>query len=233
MEYKNLWIVIPAAGDSRRFRDVGYMTPKPFLELQHQEGGPTEYMIQFVINSVDVVDPKFLIVIRNDMNLPMSLEHHHVLRIRETIGQADTVYRAVKELPPTDPVMIMDCDMVLQADDIDRILELLKSYDSVIAVAKTFDPNASRIDQVPHPTRFVEKEPISEWGIVGVRAFRSAGLLAYALQRTLARYEEIHREPYLSVAINHIPGTKYAHVVKKFLDWGTPERIKESGFKIV
>jgi NDP-sugar pyrophosphorylase family protein len=156
-----------------------------------------------------------------------------VIHIEKTTGQADTIYQTVKNFMPTTPVIVADCDMILSLEDMVTIRKLLGIYDMVVAVTETFDPNASRVDQVPHPNRFVEKEPISQWGIVGVRAFNKAYLLKDALLTTLNDCKHRGVEPYISMAMNYYPGTRYAYVVRGFQDWGTPERLKESGAEIV
>lgn len=37
----DLWIVIPAAGESRRFKEAGYSIPKPCLCIKNREGEVT------------------------------------------------------------------------------------------------------------------------------------------------------------------------------------------------
>jgi len=223
----DLWIVVPAAGESRRFKEAGYTIPKPFLMIDDE--GLVMTMIGHVLYDINHYE-KILVGLSN--LAPDDFEFPSIL-IENSIGQADTVYRMLSCLPQEDSVLVLDCDMILEADDIQKMMDFLKNYDVVIAVAESFNPNASRVDQVPFPTRFVEKEPISQYAIVGARAFKNIGLLKKALERTLDRYKKIGQEPYLSVAINHYPGTKYAHQITKYTDWGTPEAVKSSGAKIV
>ena len=206
-----LWVVIPAAGESRRFKEAGYKTPKPLLHLRNNHGN-VDTMINFVKDSI-----------------PMGLDVIDVLRLEKTIGQADTVYQTVKNLPFIDSVLILDCDIILRIGDIEHIIEMLNSFDVVMAVTETFDPNASRVNQIPFPTRFVEKETISQYGIISARAFRSCGVLTAALKRLL---DECETEPYLSTAMNYYPGTKFAHLITEYVDLGTPQRIKEAGWEI-
>ena len=210
-----LWVVIPAAGKSQRFIDAGYLTPKPLLRLEAPDGkiGP---MIEFIKDTV-----------------PKGLEIIEILHLEKTVGQADTVYQGIKDLPSDDSCLILDCDTLLQTIDIQKLISLLGIYDMSLLVAETFDPNASRVDQIPFPTRFVEKEPISQFGIIGARAFKDIGFLTLALKRTLDRCAIRSTEPYLSTAINHYPGTKFAHLITEYVDLGTPQRIKEAGWEIV
>jgi len=227
-----IWVVIPAAGESRRFKEAGYSTPKPLLRIRYND--TVSYMAHYVMSSIPLIHCETLIVFPYGVEIPHNFDHTAGrMFLKSTTGQADTVYQAIKELPKNDSVLILDCDMVLQSEDVYKLVLILQIEDVAIAVAETFDPNASRVDQIPYPTRFVEKENISQYGIVGARAFKNIGILQEALSRTLERYEVLGKEPYLSVAINHYPGNKYAHLITNYVDWGTPERIKESGAEIV
>jgi len=228
----NIWTVIPAAGESKRFREAGYSMPKPLLRIK-SPAGEEAYMVQHVIADL----PSWLragvvIALPSHLDKPIDLEER-TISIPHTIGQADTVYQAIKTLPDNDLVLVLDCDMILKSEDILKLVELLNIYDVTVAVTETFDPNASRVDQVPFPSRFVEKEPISKWGIVGARAFKSAAVLSVALERTFDRCTARHQEPYLSMAMNPYPGSKFAHVITDYIDLGTPERIKEAGWEIL
>jgi NDP-sugar pyrophosphorylase family protein len=231
-----LWVVVPAAGDSRRFKDAGYDIPKPLLKVKSKLG-IIRYMMEHALVPTLFLDGHRegpIVGLPWDSNPPATGLNYR--RIGKTLGQADTVLQLIKNLPEDDHVLVLDCDMVLQQKDIEMLVALItvgNEYDVAIAVTKTFDPNASRVDSIPWPTRFVEKEPISEYGIVGARAFKDIGTLRYALEKTLTLYKNIGKEPYLSVAINHYPGTKYAHLISEYTDWGTPQRIKESGAEIV
>lgn len=226
-----LYTIIPAAGESRRFKEAGFSTPKPFLRLE-SSSKEIKAMLAHVFTSASAGE--IHIGVNSFLSLPKSAAFPTVFHdIEKTIGQADTVYQIVKDFPPDARVLVMDCDMILQKTDVQRLVDLLDLYDMTVAVTETFDPNASRVDQVPFPTRFVEKEPISQWGIVGARAFRSAGVLTDALECTLDLCKEEEREPYLSEAMNNYEGTKYAHVITEYVDLGTPERVEAAGWKIV
>jgi len=228
----NIWTVIPAAGESRRFKDAGFVTPKPLLTLK-SKSGEIGYMVQHVIADFPAwLRAGVIVALPEGFPKPIDLQER-VVSIEHTTGQADTVYQVVKTLPDDDSVLVLDCDMILKTKDILTLVEMINVYDVTIAVSETFDPNASRVDSIPFPTRFVEKEPISQWGIVGGRAFKKAGLLTQALKKTLDRCVDRHQEPYLSLAINPYPGSKFAHVITDYIDLGTPERIKEAGWEIL
>lgn len=224
----NIITVIPAAGESRRYREAGYPTIKPLLTVRNKYGAVGS-MLHHVEQSALT---ETIVALPAQVMKPID-SISRVVAIFRTIGQADTVYQLVRSLPPSEAVVVMDCDMILGIGDVHTLMQYLELYDMVVAVTESFDPNASRVDTVPFPTRFIEKEPISQWGIVGVRAFRKAGMLANALQITIQNCIKFDTEPYLSTAMNNYPGTKYAHVIQNYQDWGTPERLRESGAEII
>ncbi len=229
----NLWRVVLAAGESKRFKEAGYTTPKPFLRIRDSIGLSMPMIVHVVSNLPPVGDKDFY---RTVVALPIGTEYGFgptTKYIETTKGQADTVLQIVKNLPHEDSILVLDCDTILQTKDIQKLIEMNSVYGVTLAVTETFDPNVSRVDQVPFPTMFVEKEPISQYGIIGARCFRSNLLLIEALEEVMKECAETGKEPYLSMALNHYPGTKFALVIDKFEDWGTPERIKESGAEII
>lgn len=220
-------VLIPAAGASTRFLQEGYKTPKPALKIRKPNGGPVRTMLRHVQDTIPLnYECLFGLNTHTD---PDCCDGNKWL-IRETSGQADTVRQMLNYFKEDRPVLIQDCDMLLDQVVVTLMGRLLEVYDMTVAVTKTFDPNASRVDQIPFPTFFVEKEPISEWGIVGVRGFKSSNALKAALDRAL---REVEGEVYLSHAMNYVPGSKVAIMVRDFTDWGTPARLASTGAVVV
>jgi len=150
--------------------------------------------------------------------------------VKETTGQADTVRQMLSNVNDDNMVMVMDCDTLVLREDVMQIPLYLETWSAVVLVAENRnDRSMSRVDHIPHPTVFVEKKDISQWGMVSVRAFHSAGLLRSTLEQVVAEHREIGTEPYLSHVLNRYPGTKYALVTKKYTDWGVPAKLINSG----
>ena len=237
MQKPSLWVVIPAAGLSKRFSDAGFSTPKALLQIKSKKNISLP-MVSHVINSVDYYSvDRFITPDKIIVGLPFGHDNKDILVpktfIKNTLGQADTIFQLISDLPENDKVLVLDCDMVLNSKDIRKLVEMGQVYDVALAVTETFDPNSSRVDQVPFPTMFVEKEPISSFGIVGARTFKNIGKLREALKKTMQEHLLNGKEPYLSSALNHYPGKKFALVVDEFQDWGTPQRVTDSGASII
>lgn len=231
------WVLIPAAGESKRYKAAGFVSPKPVLKISFHDKEWS--MLKHVIGTVPLDVARVLVGLAADVPLPLDLaelRHPDVIErvdIFGTIGQADTLYQMVRRVPLEDQVLVLDCDMVLSSHDIFSIIKYLNVYHLVVGVTKTFDPNTSRVDEYPFPHQFVEKQPISEWGIVSARAFSEAGLLKSSLKIAIDKGIATYTEPYLSQAMNFYPGKRFAYPIEKYLDWGTPERLAQTGAHVV
>lgn len=223
-------VLVLGAGESKRFRDKGIRIPKPLLNIDFL--GKTASMLSHVQDGIPE-SLEILTVLAEGYDPPNDIRGG-VIHIRPTRGQAETVYRVLSIIKEDRPVLVHDCDMLLDALDVGALVDWLEKYAMTVAVTETFDPNASRVDKIPYPDVFVEKQPISKWGIVGARGFASSKEIIQCIEIELRKnINTIDYEPYLSEAMNHIPGMALAHQISDFVDWGTPERIYESGAKIV
>lgn len=90
-------IIIPAAGEGRRFRDAGYDDPKHLIPLA---GRP---MVDWVVANVRPLDPTGRVIIATKGV------------VGETTGATDTIRRALAAYPPDhdEPVVIANCDQLL------------------------------------------------------------------------------------------------------------------------
>ena len=224
-----MWVLITTAGGSKRFKAEGYTKSKALLNLRSPEG-VEDLMINHVRRSIP--EGHNILIAHTEKYFPLQ-PHDFRVYLPSTVGQADTILQTLAELPPDKPIIVLDCDTILEQRDIKVLIDSLQIYDVTLAVTETFDPNASRVDQVPFPTLFVEKEPLSQWGIIGARGFSDIGLLTYALQRTMGECRHDGTEPYLSMAMNHYTGSKFAHVIDTYVDLGTPERVRNAGWEIL
>lgn len=221
-----LWTLIPAAGESRRFKEAGYEIPKPLLKLQSPEGVLKTMLGHVVCSLPNTMRDNVVVALKEGMSNPTDTR---TVWVENSKGQADTVRQVLKTLPESDRLLVLDCDMLLSANAIHEICSVGLVYDGVIGVTQSFDPNASRINKFPFPTFVVEKEPISEWAIISARYFRHIGLLHKAIKNVKACYGEM----YLSGVYNFYPNRLIAVNVGSYVDFGTPERVEASGWRIV
>ncbi len=223
------WIVMPAAGESQRFKDAGYQTPKHLLRVRYRDYEGS--MLAHVISRVPVV---FEVVVGVQERTQTDWRGETVV-IGRTSGQAESVLRTLRDIPEGDSVTVMDCDTLLTQDDIEEVSALgsRTGYSAAVAVGYDSDLAMSRVDQIPYPTLFAEKRYISPWGMISARAFSEVGELREVLEQVVREHRSAGREPYLSEVLNRYSGLKIAHVVHDWTDWGTPEKLHKSGAEVI
>lgn len=115
--------VIPMAGNSQRFLDAGYLTPKPFLSLPNGNTMIEEIGSTLVPSCSDI----FLIVKNDHANY---IKDYNVKRIefikRKTIGPLDTLLAAKKFIDRNEELLINFCDCWLPNDEGDQIAEFVE-----------------------------------------------------------------------------------------------------------
>ncbi len=112
-------IVFPMCGESRRFRVKGYKTPKFLLNLRnktifyHVVNGFRKYinkdLFVFIINNKNY--KKFLL--KEFKNLKLK-KYKIVILKNKTNGQAETVYRGIKNINSEQEIYIFNIDTILK-----------------------------------------------------------------------------------------------------------------------
>jgi len=221
-------LIVPAAGHSQRFRDAGYTCPKPLLRVKWQ--GRTKRMIDWAIDQFYDVGVSDIHV-----GLPSCLSmfdgQFRGVPIERTMGQADTIMQMIEHCDPYSKIIVADCDVLIDSGILKAISDS-RNADLIMTVVKSSDPNMSRIDSITSPRRVVEKQPLSEWGIVGTRIFANAEMIRDACHTAL----QDSPAAYLSDVVNAL-GDEQRHWqavdVGRYVDWGTPEALEQSGARIV
>lgn len=206
-----LQIIIPCAGEGRRFREAGYLIPKPFMDVAGKS------MIARVMES-----------------LTPSCDHRFQLLDRATVGKTegavDTLLRA--DIDPDEPVLVANCDQLLLFP-IDLFLEfgeLLGGAASLVTFT-SFNPHHSYVvTDGLKVTDIREKEVISNHAVVGIYWFREGRLLTEYANKVIANSEKVRGEFYLSSALKLMldDGVEMTHLGLKpehVAMLGTPEEL--------
>lgn len=222
--------IVLAAGRSQRFIDAGYPRPKPFLNILYK--GKECSMLEHVLDTLPAdfqppvigVPPGFSRFLDQE-----GKQRHHkatLITIEKTRGQADTLYQLVNNISDQ-PILVLNCDILFQTKDLITLSR--REQDLVLAVQSTINPQMSFVDDPHNPKKFVEKIPISSWGISGAWKFSECGPLRAALHQTLLT---VSVEPYLSHSLNLLKGTKGTIIIDPPVDWNTPNSLIASGATI-
>lgn len=207
-----LEIIIPMAGEGRRFAEAGYTQPKPLIDIH----GRT--MIDRVMDSLKpACQYRFRLLTQTVVG--------------RTHGAADTILRAESLVTPTNPVMVANCDQYLDTN-INEYLAASQGYDASIMIFNSTNPHHSYVkldgDLV---SQIVEKRVISDNAVVGVYWFETASLLMKYAAETVDHGTRHNGEFYISAIIDLMvrDGLRicaYELRVGEYAMLGTPEELR-------
>lgn len=202
--YPNLSIVIPIGGEGKRFKDAGYTTWKPFININ---GKP---MVQRVIENLGLIG-RVLLVTPN---------------VFKTQGATETVLLVKDQINNDNPLLIANCDQLFKNT---KPLPSM-AWDGLILTFKDTDPKWSFVEiKDGYVTRVAEKEPISDDATVGVYFWdKGSDFVKYA-EQMIAKDIRVNGEFYNALVYNEAiaDGKKIvAYQVDKMWGLGTPEDLE-------
>jgi len=237
-------VIIPMAGASRRFKEVGYEIPKPFLPI---DGRP---MIQWVCDMFDPED-EFIFVVREEH--AQAQEYRSILQEaapRSIIvpiqphdqGPIVSTLAADPYVEKDEPVLFSYCDF-FQRWNYTRSLQSVHGADGGIPVFYGFQPASFgttyyaylRCDGSGNMLELREKEPFTsqrelEPASSGVYYVAAWDLFKKYAQGVLDRGESVGSEYYLSLIFNPMveDGLRVTTFpIENFICWGTPEDYRQ------
>ena len=191
-------ILIPMAGEGKRFKDAGYEVYKAFLPVGRKR------MIDAVIENVRPTQPhQFVFVSRYDLLLDALPRGSFVLRLAEpTEGAADTVLKVREMIDTESPLLIVNSDQVIDFD-INAFLAEARRYDGLILTFPATE-NKWSFDKVEDGlvTEVAEKNPISNHATCGVYYFDNGHDFVEAADRMIAKNIRTKGEYYLCPVYN-------------------------------
>jgi len=202
-------IVIPMAGRGQRFLDKGISTPKPLLEID------SEPFIAHVIDSVSFEKANFYFLIREqhlkennfDEIFKRKKINYKIIPVHnDTEGAACTVLLAIKEMDNNLPLIVKDCDQVMNWSQ-KNFLEFVnrRKNDGVLVTVPTANPGFSYVellDDMSTVTRTKEKEVVSSFGNTGCYYFNKTAEFEYYANLMINKNIRVKNEFYVSQIYN-------------------------------
>lgn len=204
-EDRELTVVIPMAGAGSRFATAGYDRPKPFIDV----GGKT--MIERVLDNLAVPGARYVLMARREH---LEQEPETVARLTRTYpvtfipveglteGAACTVLQAGEAIPDNGPLMIANCDQLVDFDVSAFVNDCLdRDLDGSILCFRDAarDPKWSFARTNAHGLveEVREKVPVSDLATVGIYLFRRGrDFVAWAMDM-IARNDRTNNEFYV------------------------------------
>ena len=201
-------IVIPMAGRGQRFRDAGYTTPKPLIELDGCS------LIEIVVANVTPSRPHRIIVCALAEHLEDATLVDTLRRVAPDVeivvvgaltdGPATTVSLAAPLLDLDAPLLVANSDQYVDIDIDDYLASLDRSDGSIMTFRCVDDPKWSYVeydDAASSERRIVgvvEKVPVSDEATVGIYTYARAGDFLWAASEMRARDIRTNGEIYVA-----------------------------------
>jgi len=197
------------AGAGRRFADLGYDKPKPFIDVLGQP------MIGHVLDNLNLAGSKFILLARKEhfeaeretVNyLTQKYKAAWVLIDKLTEGAACTVLHAHRLINNDEPVLIVNSDQVVDMD-IRQYLQDSNSrnLDGSVLCFEDNDPKWSyaKLDENGLITMIKEKIVISEHATVGIYYFAKGRDFVENAIDMIVRNERVNNEFYVAPVYNY------------------------------
>lgn len=236
---------MPMAGEGSRFKDIGIDTPKPLIEFNEI---PLFMNSLRTIDGVDVATRTFIVRKEHVDNWKIDEKIHEcypdaiVMVVEQTTrGAAETAFLAIKNLILSnladfnDSVLIMDCDVIVEADDWKNIIKNCR-FDGVLL---SFYSNDSKYSYAAVKNGKVistaEKIAISDHALTSPYFIKKIEYFVDAFHE-MEMYKPVDGEPtykemYMSILYNFMiaDGKKIILVdADKIISLGTPEELEKA-----
>jgi dTDP-glucose pyrophosphorylase len=237
---KEIVNLIPMAGEGKRFKDAGFLVPKPLIKV---DGLP---MVVKALEALPKASKNILIVRKDqiDINvLKLLLDEYFknivIIEIESlTEGQASTCLLAENYFDRDSILNVGACDIGFKYDPneyfqmINNSESFIWAYNNNQNVIKNpemygwikLKDNSNEIDYVsckkPISSNLLEDHVIS-----GTFTFKSSNLFFKAIKKMIKSNDRINGEFYLDTIFNHLPNKSHIFKVAEYYSWGTPDEL--------
>jgi len=210
-------IIIPMAGLGSRFKRKNFDTIKPLIKIDH------ECILEKSISNLPFSTNKFIILkeeiyekYANLRNLIKKNNFKNLTLKNNTLGQADTCYKAKKLIRPTEDVLIHSCDYILRFSK-NNFSNLKNTSDVIIftyklksRVVKNYSDFAyCTVNDKKKVKKITEKktisnDPANDQMIVGTFWFKKAENFFMSCEIAKKSKNFVNKELYIANNINNL-----------------------------
>jgi NDP-sugar pyrophosphorylase family protein len=209
---KKINILIPMAGLGTRFKQDGFNTPKPLIEIN----GKT--LIEHSVESLNI-DGNYIFITRryeeegynkilSDKLKAIKPDSVEIIIDNPTRGAVETCLMAKKLIDNDNPLIVTNCDQRLDWDS-SLFLNFISetNCDGSVVIFDSIDPKNSfaKIDQNNVILQIVEKNPISRNALMGIHFWKNGKDFISSSNELLNTFENTGRpECYVSESYNFL-----------------------------
>lgn len=234
---------MPMAGEGSRFRNAGWTTPKPLIELNGKplfvraiesvrvEGAPMKY--SFIVRKEHIDDYGV------DRSIRAILPEANIYSVEKTTrGAVETCLIAESGIDNDDAVVVMDCDLEFDSKEYRRLIEAAlnetgdEARGGALVSFESDEPKYSyaEVGGDGLVTRTAEKEVISKHALCGAYFFASGREFKAVAHRLLDEPVMLKPEFYVSLLYNYLlrDGSPVRLApMEMYRSYGTPEELKQ------
>ena len=225
-------ILIPMAGDGKRFSAAGYSMPKPLIDIN---GKP---MIQAAIESLGLVG-QYIFIIRDYPGFTdkiietlCKIAKNPIIKCIDylTDGAARTCLLAEKHIDNEDPLIITNCDQIMEWNPklFTKFIDHPNFDGAVVTYKKQTVKNSYVRLENGIAVEFAEKKIISDQSLNGIHYWRKGSDFVRSAKAMIEKKISVNNEYYIAPTYNELvkEGKKivaYEIPISEHFAVGTPE----------
>ena len=206
-------IIIPIGGKGERFKNKGYIKPKPLIDVFEKP------MIFYVLDNLNIGKNDTIYIIYNKImeneNFTQTIKEkypliHFIQLTQDTSGAAETLYLSLKGMNNvinnSNKNILLDCDTFYKEDIINIYRNSIYNNAVFYSLKENEKPIYSYIqmDEYSRITDIKEKDKISNNANTGAYCFENIEILCNYCKYILDENIVFNNEPYTSCVINEM-----------------------------
>ena len=241
----NTTLILPMAGNASRFYKEGYLTPKPFIDVEDKP------MVIKAVEDLPTCENNIFIVRKEhtdnfDINsiIKKYYSNHSIVELDYvTEGQACTCELGMGTINPENPILISACDNGIYYN-VEKCQEMLFDESIDVLVWSFRNNQTSKVnpnsyawldvdddDNIRHVSckNFIYDNPLTTHAIVGTMFFRKAKYFLNGLKNNKEKNIRTNNEFYVDDVLNQnidMGLTVKVFEVEDYICWGTPDDYK-------
>ena len=237
-------IIIPMAGEGKRFKNEGIKKPKFMIEVKNKSlfewslaSLPTDISKKIIFICLYEHEKEFKVskFIKNIMDKKYPKLKYELIYINEiTGGQVETVLHVKHLVRPESSIMIFNIDTHFVSSRLkSRVLTMNnREVDGLLGCFESDDDNLSfiKLNKTGFVEEVKEKEVISEYASTGLYIFTNAEEFFEAGKQMVENGNKVKNEYYVSEIYNMLlkSGKKFEiDIAEEFFPLGTPDDLKK------
>jgi len=243
-------IVIPLVGEGKRFKDAGYVEPKPLIKVLNK------CILQYAVESLKIKNANYIFIIRKyekkkynnklkKLIYKLKPDAKILVSKKLTKGAAESVLLAKKYIDNDSELIITNCDQYIDWNncELNNFLNTIKQNDcdALVTTYNHIDPNLIilfsktpysfiKVNEYGYGIDFSEKIAISKLMLNGIHYWKKGNMFVESAESIIKKNISYNGEYYISLTFNELlPKYKIKYFQMKdntFYSLGTPNDIE-------